>query len=85
MGGSGGRRWVEVQIGMWVKFTNARMVRVFGGDMIMGVIWGGIKWRGDKIPSPYGVVVASFAELEDRSGGSRSYGGRSDPDREEGS
>ena len=35
-----------------VKFTNAGMVRVFGDD-IMGVMRGGVKWGGDKIPSPY--------------------------------
>ena len=34
-----------------VKFTNAGMVGVCGGD-ILGVMWGGMKWGGDKIPSP---------------------------------
>ena len=49
--GSGGRWVVVVQIGMGVKFTCATMIGVCGAD-IMGVMWGGIEWGGDKIPSP---------------------------------
>ena len=49
--GSCGERGWAVQIGMGVKFACVTMIGVCGGG-IMGVMWGGVKLGGDKIPSP---------------------------------
>ena len=44
---------MQIAIGMeGIKFTSAAMIGVCGADINMGVMWGGIKWGGDKIPSP---------------------------------
>ena len=54
----GGRAGGDECADVWgVKFTDTfadAVWVVFGDDIMAGVIvmWGGIKWGGDKIPSP---------------------------------